>query len=193
MTLRNLLQDLFPADAQPKIIGPDTHGLHTVPADPSIIAYLGEFRDNASALGVPLHALTHHEYIEVNDNTENGTVWTSLSAALLNTTATISAEVNASLGARAGLQLWAGEIGPHNGGSPPCDHTSMRWANFADVFWYVFLFEFFVAFEIFFRLFLLTHFFLLRYSLTGHVLGEAETDRVTFNLLTSTYSYLPTY
>jgi hypothetical protein len=64
-------------------------------------------------------------------------MWTSLSPALLNTTATISAEVNASLGARDGLQLWAGEIGPHNGGSPPCDHTSMRWANFADIFWCV--------------------------------------------------------
>ena len=34
--------------------------------------------------------------------------------------------------------LWSsGEIGPHNGGSPPCDHSSMRWANFGDSFWYL--------------------------------------------------------
>ena len=137
LTLHKLLLELFPANAQPKIIGPDTHGLHTLPADPAIVGYLNEFRRNATALGVPLHALTHHEYIEVNDDTQNGTVWTSLSPALLNVTAGLSAEVNASLGARDGLQLWAGEIGPHNGGSPPCDHTSMRWANFADTFWYI--------------------------------------------------------
>ncbi|EDQ84175.1 uncharacterized protein MONBRDRAFT_30511 [Monosiga brevicollis MX1] len=30
-----------------------------------------------------------------------------------------------------------GEIGPHNGGSPGCNHSSMRWATFADVFWYL--------------------------------------------------------
>ena len=34
-------------------------------------------------------------------------------------------------------EVWAGEIGPHNGGSPPCNHSSMRWANFADSFWYM--------------------------------------------------------
>ena len=34
------------------------------------------------------------------------------------------------------MEVWGGEIGPHNGGSPPCDHTSMRWANFGDSFWY---------------------------------------------------------
>ncbi len=32
--------------------------------------------------------------------------------------------------------IWGGEIGPHNGGSPPCDHTSMRWARFGDSIWY---------------------------------------------------------
>lgn len=34
-------------------------------------------------------------------------------------------------------QPWAGEIGPHNGGSPPCDPAWRRWANFADSFWYL--------------------------------------------------------
>lgn len=136
LTLHQLLQELFPADAQPKIIGPDTHGLHVSPPSASILAYLSDFCGNATAYGVPLHALTHHEYIEVNDDTANGTYFSSLDPAVLNVTTSISAAVNASLGARSGVQLWAGEIGPHNGGSPPCDHSSMRWANFADIFWY---------------------------------------------------------
>lgn len=28
------------------------------------------------------------------------------------------------------------EIGPHNGGAPPCNSSFERWANFADIFWY---------------------------------------------------------
>ena len=34
-------------------------------------------------------------------------------------------------------RLWGGEIGPHNGGAPGCDHTSMRWATYADSLWCV--------------------------------------------------------
>ena len=37
----------------------------------------------------------------------------------------------------ASVGVWGGEIGPHNGGSPVCDHTSMRWAVFGDSMWYV--------------------------------------------------------
>ena len=50
----------------------------------------------------------------------------------------IAVAVNASLSQNApGVQIWAGEIGPHNGGTVPCDHTTMRWANWADTFWYL--------------------------------------------------------
>ena len=36
------------------------------------------------------------------------------------------------------IDAWlVGSAGPHNGGSPPCDHSSMRWANFANSFWYM--------------------------------------------------------
>jgi hypothetical protein len=35
------------------------------------------------------------------------------------------------------VQIWAGEIGPHNGGTVACDHSMMRWANFADSHWYL--------------------------------------------------------
>ena len=34
-------------------------------------------------------------------------------------------------------ELWAGEIGPHNGHNPGCSHGSMRWANWGDTFWYL--------------------------------------------------------
>jgi len=54
----------------------------------------------------------------------------------LNQSSLIAAGVNRSLSIGT-TQLWAGEIGPHNGQSPRCDHTSMRWANFADSFWYL--------------------------------------------------------
>ena len=37
---------------------------------------------------------------------------------------------------RALLMTSSHSEGPHNGGSPVCDHTSMRWANFGDSFWY---------------------------------------------------------
>ena len=57
-------------------------------------------------------------------------------AASLDKTGGIAAAVNASL-AQYGVGIWAGEIGPHNGGSPPCDHTSERLANWADTFWYL--------------------------------------------------------
>ena len=32
---------------------------------------------------------------------------------------------------------WGGEVSPHNGDAPSCDHSSMRWATFADSLWYI--------------------------------------------------------
>ena len=82
---------------------------------------------------VPLHAITHHEYIEVDPDPV-----VPPTAGALNITDQITFAVNETLAATApGVQIWAGEIGPHNGGSPPCDHGSMRWANFGDSFWYL--------------------------------------------------------
>lgn len=54
--------------------------------------------------------------------------------------AAIAAAINATVRAHAPnttqTGIYGGEIGPHNGGSPPCDHTSMRWATFGDSLWY---------------------------------------------------------
>jgi hypothetical protein len=70
--LSDLLVKLWPdPTARPKIIGPDVHGFHADPrtsrAEIPKLRYLEEFAPNCSELGVPLHAATHHEYIEVDE------------------------------------------------------------------------------------------------------------------------------
>eukprot|EP00041_Stephanoeca_diplocostata_P007397 m.105224 g.105224 ORF g.105224 m.105224 type:complete len:597 (-) comp16856_c0_seq3:464-2254(-) len=135
--LSKLLGELYPdANTRPKIIGPDIHGFHQgddiVTAKKKLV-YLNGFAKNCSNLNVTLHALTHHEYIEVPQYAV-----APASASLLDNTAQIAKLVYTGLAAvEPRIQVWAGEIGPHNGGSPNCSHSSMRWANFADVFWYV--------------------------------------------------------
>ena len=56
-------------------------------------------------------------------------------------TALIAAAVNATLAPilPPGVEIWAGEIGPHNGGTVPCAASGRptRWTNFADSFWYM--------------------------------------------------------
>lgn len=92
-----------------------------VPAAPDLLNYLKNFVRSTLALGVPLFAVTHHEYIEVMVSSDNN-------PALMDETGDIAAAVNESIRSVSAVpQIWAGEIGPHNGGSPPCDHSSMRW------------------------------------------------------------------
>lgn len=135
--LHQLLVELFPAAlSRPKIVGPDIHGFHSGnfgPSDFRKLDFLVEFAQNCSKLGVPLHAITHHEYIEVEQYSA-----TPPPASLLDNTASIARQVSSRLHtAVPGIEVWAGEIGPHNGRSPGCDHTSLRWANWADSFWCV--------------------------------------------------------
>jgi heparanase 1 len=137
-TLAKLLAELWPsAETRPKIIGPDIHGFHQDPAtdkkSAGLLQYLGEFGETAAKLGVPMHALTHHEYIEVPEYPA-----APANASIFDLTGLIAKAVNHTLSTKApGVQIWAGEIGPHNGGSPGCDHSNMRWANFGDAFWYL--------------------------------------------------------
>ena len=133
--LHQLLIELFPvASSRPKIIGPDIHGFHSGSfglSDNEKLNFLVQFAQNCSKLGVPLHALTHHEYIEVEQYSSKPP-----SASLLDNTASIARQVRSRLDAVVpGIEIWAGEIGPHNGRSPGCDHNSLRWANWADSFW----------------------------------------------------------
>ena len=134
--LQKLLVDLYPdAGLRPRIIGPDIHGFHESEASENVekLNFMAEFAQNCSSLGVKLHGITHHEYIEVAEYSE-----TPPPADLLNETAAIAKLVKTRLEVAApDVEIWAGEIGPHNGRSPGCDHSSLRWSNFADSFWYL--------------------------------------------------------
>jgi hypothetical protein len=119
--LHALTVELWPdASKRPVLCGPDPHSYHGI--DPKV-SWIGDFLDEALALGVPIFAATHHEYTEV-DNT------TFTSPAALDKNGVIANMVNDTVRRHsATAEVWGGEIGPHNGGSPPCDHTSMRWAG----------------------------------------------------------------
>jgi hypothetical protein len=139
--LVEILIEAYPdEETRPKIIGPDADYQDSKPAQAKIYRGWGEaFLGNVSKYKVPLAAATLHEYIEVG---WNGSSWTSLDPDVLDRTATCAddwRDMVQRTSQRVGLglpEVWAGEIGPHNGGSPPCNHSSMRWANFANSFWY---------------------------------------------------------
>jgi hypothetical protein len=113
--LSNLLEELWPAaSTRPKMIGPDVHGFHSDPLAggkvDAKLPYLRDFALNCSRLGVPLHAATHHEYIEVDEYPV-----APPAVSKLQITNQVAVAVNATLAAAApSVQIWAGEIGPHN-------------------------------------------------------------------------------
>lgn len=139
--LAAIVAEAYPdAATRPKIIGPDADYQDTNATQKLLYKSWAEaFLGNVSEFRVPLHAATLHEYIQVGFN---GSSWTSLDPDVLDKTAACAddwRETVLSTSRRVGLpapELWAGEIGPHNGGSPACNHSSMRWANFANSFWY---------------------------------------------------------
>ena len=135
---------------RPKLFGPDPHSFHGPwdETDTKGLAWIADFMDGCRKLSVRLGAVTHHEYIEVD-----ATSFTSPQK--LDVTGVIASHVNATVSAHAqgwpasdgagatsgaktvsaaapAICLIAGEIGPHNGGDPPCNHSTMRWANFGD-------------------------------------------------------------
>jgi heparanase 1 len=140
--LSDLLTQLWPqTGSRPKLIGPDVHGFHSDPltstADGRKLEFLVDFVRNCSRLHVPLHAATHHEYVDVDPYPA-----TPPNASQLQVTNEVGSAVNDSLALAApSVQIWAGEIGPHNGGKeghkPAACGTDHRWANFADSQWYL--------------------------------------------------------
>jgi len=125
--LYNLTVELWPdEDSRPKLLGPDRHSFH----DGNIDSYIKDFVVECQKANVPLYGATHHEYIEVDSSS-----FTSPSK--LDKNAQVGAAINKSVRSVSdSVKIFGGEIGPHNGGSPQCDHTSMRWANFGDSLWY---------------------------------------------------------
>jgi len=111
VALDALLADVYsgaPPGARPLLVGPDTHSIRDAGSPNSaVLAYLAAF---AGGLGARLHAVTHHEYIEIDYKNV-------LNATFLDQSAQIAAQVVAAVrNASAGVEVWAGEIGPHNGG-----------------------------------------------------------------------------
>lgn len=126
--LHNLTIALWPdASKRPVLVGPDPHSYH---GQDSKVSWIGDFLDAAAADGTPIFAATHHEYTEIQSPDFT-------SPEVLDISTVIAKMVNKTVRTHSKTaQVWGGEIGPHNGGSPVCDHTSMRWANFGDSFWY---------------------------------------------------------
>lgn len=118
--LSNLTRDLWPDETRrPLLFGPDPHSFHD--ADKSLLAFIREFLEGVRSRQVPLKGVTHHEYIEVDTTS-------FLSPDRLDITSEIASAVNATVrSVDSSVAILAGEVGPHNGGSPPCDNSYMRW------------------------------------------------------------------
>ena len=139
--LHQLIVELWPQDKDPKhprpvLYGPDPHSLHDAnmkgPTG-SELKWVGDWLDACHALNLPIRGVTHHEYIEVDPSPEG---FTSPDRFAL--TGDIAKTVVQQVRQHdPDVEIWVGEIGPHNGGNPVCDHTMMRWANFGDSLWYM--------------------------------------------------------
>lgn len=126
LALDDALAVVYGASPRPFLVGPDTLGFHAPAPRPSapraagsafvppadILTYLTDF---VQAMQGRLRAVTHHEYIEVNSSN-------ILDPATLDLTGQIAAQVVAAIRAvDASVEIWAGEIGPHNGQGGPGD------------------------------------------------------------------------
>ena len=142
LTLHKLTLELWPdAAKRPVLLGPDAAHQDTKDRKPPFPtprdAYVYDFFKAAGEMDLPIADATLHKYIEVTTERDTN------ASRLDETTARFSLfqdQVNngwaASGSAKPPPRAWGGEIGPHNGGAPPCDHSSMRWATFADSLWY---------------------------------------------------------
>ena len=137
--LSALLDELWgpaPAAGRPQLVGPDTHSIHDAGSPNSqVLAYLAAFA--VAAKDLPLHAVTHHEYIEVT--WEN-----ALNASFLDQSGALARQVVAAVRAASpGVEVWAGEISLHNGGggsganaTPTNCADNRACGRFASLIWY---------------------------------------------------------
>ena len=116
LALDAALAGVYGSDPRPVLIGPDALGIHTpqgggpVLPTSTILQYMADY---VAAMQGRLFAMTHHEYIEVNATSV-------LSPDFLDLTAELAALVVAKIrNVSAAVEIWAGEVGPHNGGTTP--------------------------------------------------------------------------
>ena len=139
--LAGLLAELWPAPAaRPALWGPDADGAGPATDPPArlaaLAAYLQGFVGNLSGSGVPLAAVTFHEYIQA-------TSASVLNASALDASARNAAALVAAVRrADARVSVWAGEAGPHTGDSQGNSTTTGTCSGnrlcgrFASVLWY---------------------------------------------------------
>ncbi len=139
LALDDALAGVYGSDARPLLVGPDALGLHAPNATPGVIppaVLLQYMSDFVVAMRGRLRAVTHHEYIEINETNVRD-------PAFLDYTYGIAEQVvRAIRGVSAGVEIWAGEIGPHNGQGGPGDATPGNCAGnrvcgrFGSALWY---------------------------------------------------------
>ena len=139
--LAGLLAELWPAPAaRPALWGPDADGAGPATDPPArlaaLAAYLQGFVGNLSGSGVPLGAVTFHEYIQA-------TSASVLNASALDASARNAAALVAAVRrADARVPVWAGEAGPHTGDSQGNSTTTGTCSGnrlcgrFASALWY---------------------------------------------------------
>jgi heparanase 1 len=134
--LSALLDDVYGAGGadRPRLVGPDTHSFKDAGSSTKVvIQFLQDFARDAMSV---VTGITHHEYIEItSDNV--------LTPSFLDITVTLATQMVAAIRAVSPtLEVWAGEIGPHNGGTygpggitPNCagNHVCGR---FGSAIWY---------------------------------------------------------
>ena len=121
-----------PSPDRPFLVGPDTHSFHDGGEENgAILAYLQDFA-GAVAGNPDVRAITHHEYVQIDETNV-------LDPVFLNTTAAIAQQVIAAVRrSNSSLPIWAGEIGPHNGGTTPnpnCGGNKVC-GRFGSAIWY---------------------------------------------------------
>ena len=135
--LHALLDEIYgTGPGRPVIVGPDAHGFHVPVPDPHSTAMIAYITDYVNRTQQILTAVTHHEYIEINETNV-------LDPAFLDNTKGIARNVMAAVRAiNSSLEVWAGEIGPHNGGnfgpqgqSPNCEGNRVC-GRFGSALWY---------------------------------------------------------
>jgi heparanase 1 len=131
--LSAVLDDIYGAGTdRPVLVGPDASGFHVPLPDAhsvSVIAYMTDYLNRTQSI---LRAITHHEYIELSYSNV-------LNHSFLDNTRNIARNVISAVRAvNATTEVWAGEIGPANGGgfpNPNC-HDNRVCGRFGSSLWY---------------------------------------------------------
>jgi hypothetical protein len=104
--LSDLLAKLYPdTRTRPFMIGPDPHSIRTVDGTKKTAGFLADFIKATTALGVEMHAITHHEYIEIDEQSV-------FNGSYLDTSAGIAVAINRTVKQLLpSAEVWGGEIG----------------------------------------------------------------------------------